>query len=682
MDFLKALNKEQYSAVTSNSQFQLVLAGAGSGKTRVLVNKIAWLMFEHGISPYQILALTFTNKAAKNMHFQLEQLLNQDLTGMWMGTFHGIAHRILRRHAAEINLDPNFQIIDQKDQMQIIKGIYKNFNISEQKWPITKTAYIIQDFKAKGLRAINAPRENLMQENFADIYKYYEETCINSHLLDFTELILKTVEILNSEAHIRELYHQQFQHVMLDEFQDTNALQYQLMQVMTGPDTKIMAVGDDDQSIYSWRGASVEHMHEYSGNSCEITRLEQNFRSTNIILNAANNLISFNQNRLGKKLWSENHTNEDIVNFTAYNDIDEASFVVTEIKSLIDKGVSHNEIAVLYRSNAQSRVLEEQLNRTGIPYKIYGGLRFFDRMEIKDILAYLSLCANNHNDSAFERVINKPARGIGLATINGLRATAYKNSCTLYDAIPNTKLATRASNALTSFIELIEKLKADIKDLSLADAIDHIAHATGLMELYQADEPHQASARIENIQELMHAASIYSDMAGDVIASFISEISLEPIETEQDSNKQVQLMTVHSAKGLEFTYVFVTGLEEGLFPHQMSMQENGLEEERRLCYVAITRAKEKLYLSHAQIRRLNGKTSAMRKSRFLAEMLPKQQQLREDISQTGDMKKFYLGQAVQHKKFGTGIIINAESDRVQINFSDHGLKWILAEFID
>ena len=675
MEFLKHLNKDQYAAVTSDSQYQLVLAGAGSGKTRVLVNKIAWLMQQYGVSPYQILALTFTNKAARNMQSQLENLIDMNVHGMWMGTFHGIAHRILRRHASEIELDPNFQVIDQKEQIQILKNIYKNFNISDAKWPINKTVYIIQKFKASGLRAKDAPRDNLSQEHYAMIYQYYEQACKNSHLVDFTELLLKTVEILKEYPEIANLYHEQFSHVMIDEFQDTNNLQFELMQSITGSDTKIMAVGDDDQSIYSWRGASVDHMHNFSSASCEITKLEQNFRSTSVILNAANNLIAHNSNRLGKNLWCENNDSEPITSFTAYNDIDEANNVVNEIADIISTGTPLKEIAVLYRSNAQSRVLEEALNRAGIPYKIYGGLRFFDRLEIKDVLAYLSLAAKINNDAAFERIINKPTRGIGAATLNTIRATAFTNNCSMLIAAKQAPLSSRARNALDKFLELIEQLAQEIENKNLAEAIDHIAHNSGLIELYQQDEPHQAQARLENIQELIHAATNYHEMQGDVIASFISEISLEPIETE-DQTEQVQLMTVHSAKGLEFTHVFVTGLEEGLFPHQMSLQENGLEEERRLCYVAITRAKKKLYLSHAQIRRLNGQTNSMRKSRFLAEMSP-QTSSHKDSSSGANL---YLGQIVNHPKFGSGLVINAESDRVQINFNGE-VKWILLDYL-
>ena len=665
------LNDQQLAAVTSNSKYQLVLAGAGSGKTKVLVNKIAWLMREQGISPYEILALTFTNKAAKNMHKQLEQILAQSISGMWMGTFHGISHRILRRHAAEIGLDPNFQVIDQKEQLQVIKGIYKNFAISEQKWPINKTAYVIQKFKSQGLRSNMIASDTKVQEQYVMIYKYYEELCKNGNLVDFTELLLLTYETLQTQDSIRELYHEQFRHVMIDEFQDTNHLQFKLMQALTSPECKIMAVGDDDQSIYSWRGASVEHMHEFTNRGCEITRLEQNYRSSQIILNAANQLIQNNSNRLGKNLWSDSSSNEEITNFAAYNDIDEANFIVNSIEDLTIKGVELNEIAVLYRSNAQSRIIEEQLNRSGIPYKIYGGLRFFDRMEIKDVLAYLSLC-NCNNDAAFERVINKPARGIGSATINALRAQTYIDNCSLFDAIKTAKVSKRASNALAEFMELIAKLRQEIHNMPLHEAIDHIAHASGLIKLYEEDEPHQANTRIENIQELMHAASMYSETQGNKIASFISEISLEPIETD-DNNGQVQLMTVHSAKGLEFDSVFVTGLEEGLFPHQMSVQDNGLEEERRLCYVAVTRAKRKLFLSHAQLRRLNGKTLNMRRSRFLSEMTTELQ--KEDVN------VFQLGQNVYHKKFGTGIIINSEGDRLQVHFQEHGAKWILADFL-
>lgn len=669
------LNEAQLSAVTSNSQYQLVLAGAGSGKTKVLVNKIAWLMREHGISPYEILSLTFTNKAAKNMLKQLESILMQNISGMWMGTFHGIAHRILRRHALEINLDPNFQVIDQKEQQQIIKSIYKNFSISEQKWPVNKTAYIIQKYKSQGLRSGDVSADTNIQEQYVMIYKSYEELCINGHLLDFTELLLKTLETLKTNSEIQSLYHSQFSHVMIDEFQDTNLLQFELMQALTGSNTNIMAVGDDDQSIYSWRGASVDHMHNFSSKGCEITRLEQNYRSTQKILNAANCLISNNSNRLGKTLWSNNDTEEDIITFASYNDIDEANFVTESILDLISSGTDLEDIAVLYRSNAQSRVLEEQLNRAGVPYRIYGGLRFFDRMEIKDVLAYLSLCVSRNNDAAFERVINKPVRGIGSATIAALREETFISNCSLFSAIETAKLSKRARSSIDKFTDLIERLANEISGLELHEAIDHIAHVTGLIALYEEDEPHQASSRLENIQELMHAASLYSETEGNKIASFISEISLEPIESSEQTS-QVQLMTVHSAKGLEFDSVFVTGLEEGLFPHQMSMQENGLEEERRLCYVAITRAKRKLHLSYAQTRRLNGKVMCMRKSRFLSELSSNQ-----EASQRSTVE-FHLGQNVNHKKFGNGIIINSESDRIQVHFKEHGAKWILATFLE
>lgn len=691
------LNDPQQQAVTAKRGHQLILAGAGSGKTRVLVHRIAWLIAQCGLSPYGLLALTFTNKAAKEMRHRLEQLLDQPLPGMWLGTFHGICHRFLRQHADIAGLDPQFQIIDGKDQLQLVKRLQKACGLNDQKWPAQKTLYILQQYKAQGLRHKDVePPNYAYEQKCLEIYGLYEDHCQRTHAVDFTELMLRTLEILKAHPELQQHYHERFSDILIDEFQDTNTMQYQLLQLFAGPNASVMAVGDDDQSIYSWRGACVDHMHHFVRDfkHCKTIKLEQNYRSTQTILSAANAVIQHNEGRLGKDLWTDQGQGEPLQVFTAYNDMDEARHVITQIATLHQENHRLDDIAILYRSNAQSRVLEDQLTHAQIPYRIYGGLRFFDRAEIKDVLYYARLIVSRSDDAAFERVVNKPARGIGQTTLTQLRDTAQMHRCPLWYAIEKGQWSGRAQKALHGFVETLETLAQGCQGLALHEQINLIVQNSGLLELYQQDDPNNYQNRVENLQELVNAANVFAVETQQDMVSFLASISLDAGDEVDDNTDKVQLMTVHAAKGLEFQSVFLTGLEEGLFPHQMSLRDEGLEEERRLCYVAMTRARERLYLSHAQSRRLNGQTTSQYRSRFIGE-IPHDLIAGQDsaapfkhayarpqhASQQNAQSLLRLGQWVRHTHFGTGTVINCEGTgdqtRVQIQFEEAGTKWLM-----
>ena len=713
------LNDAQRTAVTAPPHSMLILAGAGSGKTRVLVHRIAWLMRVENISPHSILAVTFTNKAAREMRGRIEQLLAFPPGNMWMGTFHGLANRLLRRHAREVGLPDSFQILDSDDQYRIIRRILKQLELQETSWPPRQIQWYINGHKEEGRRARHLqesydPAEKQLQR----VYREYETLCEQSGLVDFAELLLRAHEFLRDTPDVLTHYQQRFRHVLVDEFQDTNSIQYAWLKLLTRDNDNLFVVGDDDQSIYGWRGAKIENLHSFQQDypNHQIIRLEQNYRSSGNILNAANALIDHNDGRLGKNLWTESGTGEPIAIYAAFNEQDEAYFAVDRIRRWIQEGGSPLECAILYRSNAQSRQFEEKLIAMGIPYRVYGGLRFFERQEIKDALAYLYLLAHRDNDAAFERIINTPTRGIGARTIEHLREQARALQATLWKSALNActanDLPARAQMLLANFTGLISALSERITDKPLHEQIRIIIEDSGLLEYYRKEKGEQAETRVENLEELVNAARQFEaeppnteeDLSVTPLERFLSHAALESGEGQSDPFQAcVQLMSLHSAKGLEFELVFIVGLEEGLFPSMQSLEQAGrLEEERRLCYVGLTRAQKLLYLTHAESRRLYGKEHRARPSRFLNELPAENcQEVRtranatrplpvgntstrfgqEDIAPGGGYR---LGQSVYHAKFGEGVILQAEGSgsqaRVQVNFADAGVKWLVLAY--
>jgi DNA helicase II / ATP-dependent DNA helicase PcrA len=713
LNLLESLNEAQQKVVSAPEGHLLVLAGAGSGKTRVLVHRIAWLIDVENVSPHNILAVTFTNKAAGEMRHRLESLVNLPIKMMWVGTFHGLAHRLLRQHWEAAGLPQAFQILDSDDQHRIIKRIIIGLNLDETQWVPKKVQWFINKQKDEGIRPHQVANANdPYYKTLITIYQAYEEICTRNGVIDFAEIILRSYELFSKNPEILGHYRTRFRHILVDEFQDTNTIQYSWLKLLSSGQNYLMIVGDDDQSIYGWRGAQVENIQRFTQDfpHNQVIRLEQNYRSTGAILAASNALISHNDGRLGKKLWSSGGQGELISLYGAFNDLDEARFIVDQIKQSCKKGLQLNENAILYRSNAQSRVLEEALIRAQIPYRIYGGLRFFERAEIKDALAYLRLIANRKDDQAFERVVNTPTRGIGDTTLQTLRSEARSQGISLWEAsqqvIANKTLSARADNALTAFLRLIEKIDEETKTLSLAEQTEQVLYSSALFAHYKKEKGERGQARIENLEELINATRQFTpeDTSISILSAFLAHVALEAGEHQSDSSEScVQLMTLHSAKGLEFPQVFLCGMEEGLFPHHMSHDEPGrLEEERRLCYVGMTRAMKKLYLSYAEVRRLHGTEIHHRPSRFIAE-IPKElldeirlktqivrpTQLRslktirpnrETIGDTG----LRLGQQVTHPTFGEGIIVDAEGQgghtRLQVKFNKAGTKWLIASF--
>lgn len=647
---LAGLNIKQQEAVAAPLGNLLILAGAGSGKTRVLVNRIAWLMENYHLKQSEILAVTFTNKAAAEMKTRLSSLLNIPLTGLWVGTFHGLCHRLLRIHHQEANLTPNFQIVDHDDQLRLLKRIIKALNLDENKWPAKLAQAFINSQKEEGLRADHVsilpygPTRTLVK-----IYKVYEETCNNLYMVDFAELLLRTVLLIRDNNTIQQYYHRRFQAILVDEFQDTNTLQYAWIRLLSTPRTAVLAVGDDDQSIYGWRGAKIENIHQFSEHfhNAKIIRLEQNYRSTANILAAANALITNNQTRMGKNLWTEANAGAKIKIYSAFNDLEEARFVINAILKEINAN-PNAQIAVLYRSNAQSRLLEETLMRAGISYRIYGGLRFFERAEIKDLLAYLRLIVNPHDDNALERIINFPVRGIGAKTIEFMRTLVSEKKLSMWEAATilieesmakaENSLSSRATSALNSFIDLINSLKDKVANLPLEEQINTTLAASGLKTHYAKFKGEQAESRVQNLQELINAAQQFRleqedlidepllthFLAHTVLGLDVNEARQDNIEDQEQKESvkySVNLMTLHAAKGLEFPIVFLVGMEEGVFPAKQALESPArLEEERRLCYVGITRAMEKLFLTSAEVRRQYGRDEYQRTSRFLREL--------------------------------------------------------------
>ncbi len=790
--FLQGLNEQQLEAVTLPRQSALVLAGAGSGKTRVLTARIAWLIQTGQVSPHGLIAVTFTNKAAKEMLTRISAMLPINTRGMWVGTFHGLCNRLLRAHHREAGLPPLFQILDAQDQLALIKRLMKSLNIDDERYPPRQAQWFITLNKEEGRRASEAEVFDDFTQRMQEFYAAYDEQCQREGMVDFAELLLRSYELLSRSDALREHYRNRFRHILVDEFQDTNRLQYRWLQLLAGippapaltpaplpegeervarlrrhmdgatpplegvESNAIFAVGDDDQSIYAFRGASAANMQDLQ-RDFEIQRvikLEQNYRSHGHILDAANALIQHNHQRLGKNLWTSERKGEPLRVYEAATDVEEAGFIVEEIKALHAESVALNNIAVLYRSNAQSRVLEHTLFNAGLPYRVYGGLRFFERQEIKHALAYLRLVANTDDDGALLRVVNFPARGIGARSLEQLQDLARERGISLWRAAknkaeggrrkdpgkdeggrqkpegesgeaPNSSLVTHHSSlpkGVPAFVALIEEMRHATQGLALPEAIEHVIEASGLKQHYQAEK--EGRDRLENLAELVNAAATFVaerdvQPAGegvetdepDELTAFLAHAALEAGEHQAEAGSDaLQLMTAHSAKGLEFHSVFVSGLEEGLFPHENSLTEaGGIEEERRLMYVALTRARRRLYLSFAQSRMLHGQRRYGIASRFLREM-PERLMRRLNAgfriqdsgfsgrASRGDSRPspithhpspvtefpWRVGQSVVHPKFGAGVIVSAEGRgaeaRVQVNFRDAGLKWLMLEY--
>jgi len=693
----------------------LVIAGAGSGKTRVLTNRAAWLIDSEGITPQSLLAVTFTNKAAKEMRDRIETLLSISVNHLWIGTFHSLAHRLLRTHWRNANLPQAFQIIDADDQLRILKRLIKDSDVDDDQWTGREVQYFINMQKDEGLRAEHLTDNNdPNRRQMIVFYRQYQETCNRSGLVDFAELLLRAHELWRDNQEILSFYRQRFKHLLVDEFQDTNAIQYAWLRILAGKTGVPFVVGDDDQSIYRWRGAKVEHIQQFQQDfpTAAVIKLEQNYRSSETILKAANAVIANNDARLSKNLWTEGPEGELIQVYSAYNERDEADFITGRLQTWSDRGNARTDCAVLYRSNAQSRVLEEALINAGLPYRIYGGLRFFERQEIKDALAYLRLSVHRDDDSSFERIVNRPKRGIGARTLEIIRNYARAHNCSMWSAAVKAaqgELSSRATTSIVVFLNLVERISKDIESLPLHEKVDHINKASGLIDFFAQEKGERAATRIENLEELVSAAKSFQqdpDDALNELDAFLSNAALEAGERQSSEWEDcVQLMTMHSAKGLEFPLVFLCGLEDGLFPHQRSLSDNdGLEEERRLCYVGITRAKEKLYVTYAEQRRLHGTESFSQPSRFISEI---PEELKEEVRpQRPAGRTMYrrpeasvyngtshsaaaeigvrLGQRVHHPKFGDGIILSCSGQgthaQVEVNFETAGTKILVLAY--
>ncbi len=706
---IDGLNDAQRQAVAAPLGAALVLAGAGSGKTRVLVHRVAWLIQVEGASPHSILAVTFTNKAAAEMRSRIETLLGFPGGALWIGTFHGLAHRLLRLHWREAGLPQSFQILDSEDQARVLRKVLKALDLDETRWVPREILWFINAQKDEGLRAKHIKDDgDPTRRQLIRIYHAYEEACQRAGVVDFAELLLRAYELWQGNAALLAHYRSRFRHVLVDEFQDTNAIQYKWLTLLVGPSGLPFAVGDDDQSIYRWRGARVENLNQYRRDypHAVLYKLEQNYRSTGTILKAANALIAHNAGRLGKTLWTSGEDGERVKLYAAFNERDEADFVVNRIREWVQRGGARREVAVLYRSNAQSRVFEEAFLNARMPYRVYGGLRFFERAEIKDALAYLRLVASRADDTSFERVVNLPTRGIGAKTLDLLRDTARSNGTSLWMAAVHSVqsgLAQRAAQALQSFLVAIDKLAEDTRGLELHQQVDLVIQASGLIEHYKKERGERGEARIENLLELVSAAQGFTpegetDM--QPLESFLAHAVLESGEGQADPYADsVQMMTLHSAKGLEFPVVFLAGMEDGLFPHQRSVADlASLEEERRLCYVGATRAMRQLYITYAEQRRLYGVDQYGQPSRFIGELPPElveEIRPRLQVSRPVFVKRatsldesptpaMRMGSRVRHSKFGDGVVLNFEGNgpqaRIQVNFERQGTKWLMLSY--
>jgi len=704
---LNRLNEPQKEAVTSGAQPVMVVAGAGSGKTRVLVHKVAWLIAVESIASQNIFAVTFTNKAATEMQTRIQKMISAPARGMWVGTFHGLAHRFLRLHWQEAGLQQGFQILDSDDQYRQIRRLLKSTGLDENQYPPKEIQWFINAQKDLGLRPGMVKKDPARKEYIA-IYQAYEQGCERAGLVDFGELLLRLYETLKKNDVLLNNYQAKFKHILVDEFQDTNEIQYQIVKLLSGPESSTFIVGDDDQSIYRWRGAKSENMQRFQKDfeGCRIIKLEQNYRSTKTILAAANSVIAKNQERLSKELWTEGEKGELIAVTGAYDEYEEAQNIVNKITTWKTQGGSYSDAAVLYRSNAQSRVIEEALLQLNIPYRVYGGMRFFDRAEIKDVLSYLRLVTNPNDDVAFERASSMPPKGMGAKTMSQIRTFAKEHNVSLLSAassmLQNQELKARASASTDNFLKLINKIKNSIEDLELPEQFEKSIELSGLATFLKSKKTEKSETRIDNIDELVNAAHGYRPLADEEglspLQSFLSHAALESGDNQAaEWEDSAQLMTMHSAKGLEFKLVFIAGMEDGLFPHQRSILEpGGLEEERRLCYVAITRSMQELVISFTQQRMLHGTYHHSRPSRFLLEI---PENLIDETHQLGQLSQprisvekkkkntvphesgFKLGQRVQHSSFGDGTIIGFEGAgdhaRAQVNFEHAGVKWLV-----
>ncbi|HET6552415.1 MAG TPA: DNA helicase II [Dyella sp.] len=719
------LNDAQREAVCAPPGNYLVLAGAGSGKTRVLTHRIGWLTQVEHISPWAILAVTFTNKASGEMRARLEQLIPGGTQGLTVGTFHGIAHRLLRRHWREAGLPEGFQILDADDQQRIVKRVVTGLGLDEARFPPRQATWQINQWKDEGKRADTIEhRDHPMTRTLVQIYQAYEEACRRAGLVDFAELLLRAHELWLKNPQVLDHYRDRWRYLLVDEFQDTNTLQYAWIRVLAGSTGQVFVVGDDDQAIYGWRGAKVENVQQFLRDfpGAKTIKLEQNYRSTATILKAANSVIARNGGRLGKQLWTDGGDGERIALYASYNEQDEARFVVERIREYVAEHGEARDIAILYRSNAQSRNFEEQLMQRDIRFRVYGGQRFFDRAEIKDALAYLRLASNRHDDAAFERAVNTPPRGIGDRTLDVLRRRARVENSSMWESAlselsAGKELAGRAKNAVKAFFMMIEDMSRAFagtaqggpaetgNSLALAEQIDHAITHSGLRDFYEKDSRGNAESRVENLDELVNVASRFELTPDDVeaglseLAAFLSHAALEAGDGQGESwDDCVQLMTLHSAKGLEFPVVFLVGMEEGLFPSQRSVEDEGrLEEERRLAYVGITRARQRLFITYAESRRMHGVEMLARPSRFLSEIPPElidEVRPRVQVSRPlygarpnsgstslEEAMPLKLGQRVSHPSFGEGVVISAEGSgahmRIQVNFAAAGSKWLV-----
>jgi DNA helicase-2/ATP-dependent DNA helicase PcrA len=713
---LDSLNDAQRAAVTAPVGPVLVLAGAGSGKTRVLTHRIAWVIQTEGASPHSILAVTFTNKAAHEMRGRIEKLLGIPGSSMWVGTFHGIAHRLLRLHWRDAGLPQSFQILDGEDQLRLIKKIVKAMELDEARWIPREIQWFINHNKDEGHRPATLKDGNdPTRRQLIRLYTEYEAQCQRAGVVDFAELLLRAYELWLKNPQILRHYQQRFRHVLIDEFQDTNAIQYAWSLLVAGQDGAPFVVGDDDQSIYRWRGARVENLTRFSKDypAAKLYRLEQNYRSTGNILKAANALISNNTGRLGKNLWTEGKDGERIKLYAAFNERDEAEFVMHRIRDWTGQGGARRDVAILYRSNAQSRVFEEIFMAARIPYKVYGGLRFFERAEIKDALAYLRVITNHADDASFERVVNLPTRGVGNKSLDVVREQAKVSSTSLWEAashcVAHGVLGPKAEAAVNGFLKLVEQLGSDIAGLELHEQVDHVINNSGLVEHHKKEKADRGEARVENLNELVSAARGFEpdglntdDEALPPLEAFLAHAVLESGEGQAEAWEDcIQMMTLHTAKGLEFPVVFLCGLEDGLFPHQRSLNdEEGLEEERRLCYVGTTRAMKHLYMTYAEQRRLHGQDNYGTPSRFISEIpedLIEEVRPRIQISRPVAAGRFKppseelapgvrLGARVRHKKFGEGVILKVEGNgpqaNIQVNFASLGVKIMMLEYLE
>ncbi len=707
---LDGLNDAQRQAVASPLGAALVLAGAGSGKTRVLVHRVAWLIQVEGASPNSILAVTFTNKAAAEMRSRIETLLGLPSGAMWLGTFHGLAHRLLRIHWREAGLPQSFQILDSEDQARVLRKVLKALDLDETRWIPREILWFINAQKDEGHRPKHIKDDgDATRRQLIKIYQAYEDACQRAGVVDFAELLLRAYELWRDNPALLQHYRTRFQHVLVDEFQDTNAIQYKWLMLLTAQGGMPFVVGDDDQSIYRWRGARVENLNQFRRDfpAAVLYKLEQNYRSTATILKAANALIANNAGRLGKTLWTSGEDGEKVKLYAAFNERDEADFVVNRIREWVARGGARREVAVLYRSNAQSRVFEEAFLNARMPYRVYGGLRFFERAEIKDALAYLRLIASRADDTSFERVVNLPVRGIGAKTMDLVRDTARSDSTSLWNGAIRAQgaLPQRAAQALQSFMELIDRLAREANGLELHEQVDHVIQMSGLIEHYKKEKGERGEGRIENLLELVSAARGFSpeteaEAELSPLESFLAHAVLESGEGQADPYDDcVQMMTLHSAKGLEFPVVFLAGMEDGLFPHQRSVADlAGLEEERRLCYVGATRAMRHLYITYAEQRRLYGVDAYGQPSRFISELpadLIEEIRPRLQVSRPVFVKRsstldespaagMRMGSRVRHSKFGDGVVLNFEGNgphaRIQVNFERQGTKWLMLSY--